>query len=44
MTTYQVAVRSTAGRIDIAALYEKFLGWWASLYTEVKPGGEGSLV
>ena len=40
MSTYQIAVRSTAGlfqRNDLSALYEKFLNWWASLYVEVPP-------
>lgn len=40
MSTYQIAVRSTAGlyqRIDLGALYEQFLNWWASLYVEVPP-------
>jgi hypothetical protein len=40
MTTYQIAVRSTAGlfeRIDLGALYGKFLNWWASLYVDLPP-------
>lgn len=38
MTTYQIAVRSTAAQFPrIGALYEKFLNWWASLYVDLPP-------
>jgi len=34
MSTYEIAVRSTAGFQDVRArgLYERFLDWWVSLY------------
>jgi len=33
MGTYQIVVRTTAFRIiSLAAMYERFLDWWVSLY------------
>jgi len=35
MSTYQIVVRNTAavlGDFSPAAMYERFLGWWVSLY------------
>jgi hypothetical protein len=37
MSTYQMVVRSTANvfnGVDFAAMYERFLDWWVSLYIE----------
>jgi hypothetical protein len=37
MSTYQMVVRSTASifnGVSLAAMYERFLDWWASLYIE----------
>lgn len=37
MSTYQMVVRSTAATlqgIGFAALYQRFLGWWVSLYAD----------
>ena len=37
MSTYQMVVRGTASifsGVNLSAMYERFLDWWASLYIE----------
>jgi hypothetical protein len=35
MSAYQLAVRSIGFRsVSLAALYERFLDWWVTLYAE----------
>jgi hypothetical protein len=35
MSTYQIVIRNTATAfrgVSLAVMYERFLGWWVSLY------------
>lgn len=37
MSTYQIVIRTSASAFRVprlAGIYERFLGWWVSLYAE----------